>query len=223
MKIKEIPKEIRPREKAISYGIESLSDQELLALIIGSGVANHSALDIADDLLKENLKSLTSLFNSNLESLSSYKGLKKNNALKLLATFELHKRVNSVKYQKSQILSSASEVYDYYKYLEDFEQEVLVLLILDSKFRLKKEKTLYKGTFDSFTINVSEILKELVLAQAKAFILLHNHPDGTPKPSSHDIVATKAIEKSSKNLGVKLVDHIIIFKDGYYSFRKESK
>ena len=73
MKIKEIPKEIRPREKAISYGIESLSDQELLALIIGSGVANHSALDIADDLLKENLKSLTSLFNSNLESLSSNK------------------------------------------------------------------------------------------------------------------------------------------------------
>ena len=160
MRINEIPIESRPREKAARQGIDSLSDQELLALIIGSGVANHSALDIACDLLKENLNSLSSLFNTNFESLSSYKGLKKNNALKLLATFELNKRLNLQKSQKNQVVSSANEVYNRYKYLENYEQEVLIILLLDSKLRLKKEKKLYKGTYDSFTINVNEVLKE---------------------------------------------------------------
>lgn len=223
MKIKEIPEETRPREKAARLGIEFLSDQELLALIIGSGVYGHSALDIASELLSTNFNSLSNLSESSLESLKSYKGLKENNALKLLAAFEFHKRLISSKYHKQEVICSAEQIYSRYKYLESYEQEVLIILMLDSKFRLKKEKTLYKGTYDSFMINVNEVLKELVLGNAKNFILIHNHPDGNKEPSKNDIVTTKTIEKSSKNLGLNLIDHLIIFKDGFYSFKKGNK
>lgn len=223
MKIEEIAKENRPREKAFKDGVESLSNQELLALIIGSGVRGASALEIAGELLSSNFNSLDSLAKMKFESFKSYHGLAKINALKLAAIFELHNRINKEENSEIQTLRSADEVYTKYKYLENYEQEVLIILLLDGKLKLKKEKLLYKGTYNSFSINVSEVLKELVLGEAKYFILIHNHPDGSKKPSEEDILSTNIIEKSSKNLGIKLVDHIIIFKDGYYSFRKEIK
>lgn len=218
MKIADIPLNLRPREKAIRYGIEELSDQELLALIIGSGVKGNSALDIAGELLSSYFNSMYSLSNTNLSSLEEYTGLKKSNALRLLATFEFHHRLNSPKYQKQEQIKSADEVYLRYQYLENYEQEVLILIMLDSKNRIKQEKLLYKGTFDSFSIDVRHIIQEIILAKAKSFILIHNHPDEDKEPSGNDILATKTIENAAKNLGIKLVDHIIIFRGGFYSF-----
>ena len=223
MKISDIPYNLRPREKALRYGIEQLSDQELLALLIGSGGPNNSALEIANDLLSSYLNSMYSLSNASITSLMEHKGLKEGYALRLMATFEFHHRLNSPKYIKEERISSPLDVYSRYKYLEDYDQEVLVILLLDSKSRIKQEKLLYKGTFDSFSIDIREILQQIILAKAKSFVLIHNHPDEESKPSENDIVATKAIEKSAKNLGIKLLDHIIIFKDGYYSFRESNK
>ena len=94
--------------------------------------------------------------------------------------------------------------------------------MLDLKHRIIKEKTLYKGTFDSFSINVKQVIQELILAKAKSFYLVHNHPDEEASPSEDDILATKVIEKTAKNLNIKLVDHIVVFKGGY-SCIKERK
>ena len=94
--------------------------------------------------------------------------------------------------------------------------------MLDLKHRIIKEKTLYKGTFNSFSIDVRQVIQELFLAKAKFFYLIHNHPDEESSPSNEDILATKVIEKASKNLSIKLLDHIVVFKGGY-SCIKERK
>ena len=214
MRISDIPINLRPREKALQYGIEELSDQELLALIVGSGTKGHSAIDIASDLLQTHVNSLELLSSTNYQSLLGYLGLKKSIALRLLATFEFHKRLISNKYQNLVKIESVEDVYFRYKFMEDFEQEVLIILMLDLKHRIIKEKTLYKGTFDTFTIDVRQIIQELILAKAKYFYLLHNHPDEEASPSEDDIIATKVVEKSAKNLGINLLNHLIIFKGG---------
>ena len=215
MKIADIPENLRPREKALRYGIEELSDQELIALIIGSGVRGHSAVDIAGELLSTYAYSLESLSNTNYHSLLGHKGLKESIALRLLATFEFHKRLISNRYQKITKIANEEQVYFRYRYLENFDQEVLIILMLDLKGRIIKEKTLYKGTFDGFSIDVKQIIQELILAKAKSFYLIHNHPDEESRPSEEDIIATKVIEKASKSLSVKLLNHIVIFKGGY--------
>ena len=221
MKISDIPYYLRPREKALRFGVESLSDQELLTLLIGSGGKNNSALEIANDLLSTYCNSLLALSNSNITSLMEHKGLKEGYALRLIATFEFYHRLNSPKYQKAISISSADDVYKRYQYLENFDHEVLIVLMLDSKFRIKQEKQLYKGTFDSFSIDTRQILQEIVLAKAKSFILIHNHPDEEQMASENDIIATKVIEKTASKLGIKMLDHIIIYRGGYYSYRKE--
>ena len=215
MRISDIPENLRPREKALQYGIEELSDQELLALIIGSGVRGHSAIDIAGELLSTYAYSLEALSNTNYQSLLGHLGLKESIALRLLATFEFHKRLISNRYQKITKIDNEEQVYFRYRYLENFDQEVLVILMLDLKGRIIKEKTLYKGTFDGFSIDVKQIIQELILAKAKSFYLIHNHPDEEPIASEEDILATKVIEKASKSLSVKLLNHIVIFKGGY--------
>ena len=215
MKISDIPINLRPREKALHYGIEELSDQELLALIIGSGGRGNSAIDIAGELLKSHAGSMESLSNSNYVSLLGYLGLKKSIALRLLATFEFHKRLDKHRYQEISKIESEEEVYFRYKYFENFDQEILVLIMLDLKKRFIKEKILYKGTSDSFQIDVRDVIRELILAKAKYFYLLHNHPDEENGPSEEDILTTKVIEKAAKNFSIKLLNHLIIFKGGY--------
>ena len=220
MRISDIPENLRPREKALQYGIEELSDQELLALIIGSGVRGHSAIDIAGELLSTYAYSLEALSNTNYQSLLGHLGLKESIALRLLATFEFHKRLISNRYQKITKIDNEEQVYFRYRYLENYDQEVLIILMLDLKGRIIKEKELYKGTFDSFSIDVKQVIQELILAKAKSFYLIHNHPDEEPRASEEDILATKVIEKASKNLSIKLLNHVVIFKGGYLCIKK---
>ena len=217
MKISDIPINLRPREKALHYGIEELSDQELLALIIGSGGRGNSAIDIANELLKTHANSMESLSNTNYQSLLSYLGLKKSIALRLLATFEFNRRLSSYKYKNPCKIESIHDVYFRYQNMENLDHEELVILMLDLKHRIIKEKTLYKGTFDSFEIDIRQILHELVLAKAKFFYLVHNHPDEEGSPSDDDILSTKVVEKAAKNIGIILLDHLIIFKGGFSS------
>ena len=223
MRISDIPINLRPREKAIQFGIEELSDQELLTLIIGSGGRGNSAFDIANELLKSHGNSLEALSNTNYRSLLAYLGLKKSIALRLLATFEFHKRLSSHKYKNVEKIETSEDVYFKYQYLENLEQEIFVILMLDLKHRIIKEKVLYKGTYDSFSIDVRQVIEELILAKAKSFYLLHNHPDEENHPSDDDIIATKVIEKNAKNLGIKLINHLVIFKGGYSCIKKETK
>ena len=215
MKISDIPLNLRPREKALRYGIEELSDQELLALLIGSGGVSNSAMDIAQTLLKTHGNSMAALVEENYASLTGYLGLKESKGLRLLATFEFHKRLISNRYKNMMKIDSIYDIYSRYKNMENLDHEELIILMLNSSKKILKEIVLYKGTFDSFQIDVRQIIQELILAKAKHFALIHNHPDNQTLPSEDDILATKIVEKATKNLGIKLVDHLIIFKGGF--------
>ena len=216
MRIRDLPNEAKPREKALQFGIECLSDAELLAIIIGSGVRNYSALEIANNLLKDHY-TLKNISNTNLETLSKYKGLKKVGSLKLLATFEFYKRLISPLYQSSEQLLDAKQVYSRYKYLESYSQEVLLIIMLDRKRNILKEKMMYVGTSENFDIDAKEIISEILISKCSKFILIHNHPDGDIIPSEEDIFVTSYIGQRAQDFKIKLIDHIIIGKNDYYS------
>lgn len=218
MKIKELPKEARPREKALIYGVETLSDQELLALIIGSGVKNKSALEIGASLL-DSYSSLFYLSKAKSASLKQEFGLSKISALKLEATFELHNRLMSSRYQSLDPIESSEDVYQRYRYLESSDQELLIILMLNTNNQILKEKILYKGTNSFLELNLREIIIELAQNNTRKFYLIHNHPNGESFPSQEDILATSKIANQTKPLGMKMLDHLIIYKNGYYSFK----
>lgn len=220
MKIRELPREIRPREKALHYGIESLSDEELLALLIASGVKGCSAMDISRDLLTTYL-TLSSLANANLSSLEEHFGLSKITALKLMATFEFHNRLNSPSYQHRYLIGSSQDLYERYRYLENFTQEVLAIVMINKKKEIIKEKILYRGTNSDLSISPKEICLEIISSRCSQFVLIHNHPDGSANPSEEDIYATEVIKKTADSLQIRLFDHLIIYPGGYYSFKEK--
>ncbi len=219
MRIKDLPKQSRPREKAIIYGIETLSDEELLAIIIGSGVKNKSAIEIADSLLKT-YANLFCLSKAKLVSLKNEFGLSKISALKLEATFEFHRRLLTSKYQDLSKITSLENIYERYKNLEEHEQELLIVLMLDRYSQILKEKVLYIGTENDVSFNIKEIIIELLQTNTKKFVLVHNHPNGEKTPSEEDILSTSLIAEKTRSLNIKLIDHVIIYKGGYYSFKE---
>lgn len=221
MKIKDLPISLRPREKALHYGIEQLSDEELLAIIIGSGVHGYSALDIAHDLIKTNL-GLNRLVASTYSSLEEQFGLSTNMVLRLLAVFELHNRLNSPMYNHEYKIENSEDIYKRYRYLENYPQEVLGIVMLNKKNVIIKEKILYKGTSEHININPNEIYSELLQSKCKKYVLIHNHPDGNVKPSEEDLLATEVIEKTCHKLLMIMIDHIIIYPGGYYSYRENN-
>ncbi len=217
MKIQEIPKNERPREKALKYGIESITDQELLAIIIGSGVKNKSALEIADSLIKS-YTNISCLSKAKTSLLKKEFGLSQISSLKLEATFELHNRLLRPQYNNLDIVLTSQDVFERYKYLKDENQEFLVLLMLNQKSKIIKEKIMYKGTSSFIELNIKEIMVELLQANTAKLYLIHNHVDSSCKPSEEDIESTLIIQEKARILGIKLIDHIIIHWNGYFSF-----
>lgn len=220
MKISEIPKEIRPREKALRYGIESVSDDELLAILIGSGVKGCSAMDIGRNLLT-NHASLEMLSMCDFSSLEEQTGLSDTLALRLLATFEIHKRLASPMYQNSIFLQASDDIYKRYKYLENYTQEAVMLCILNKKRKIIKEKLMYQGTNDSVLVNPKEVIAEIIKSKCSHFVIVHNHPDGSTMPSDEDIYVTESLKEIGFSFQIKMVDHVIISQGGYYSFIEE--
>lgn len=213
----------KPREKAERFGIESLKDEELLALIIGSGTVGHSVLDIARDLLKDNLY-LWNLMNKPEQYYYTFKGLKKANAFKLLAALEIARRINEKQILRQEETATVSSEYLYRRYflkLSSESQEQLVIVILNKNKQIINEKILYIGNDGEIAVNYRDILRLLMIKNGYYFYLVHNHPNNTFEPSKADITFTKKISEKASQINVKLLDHIIISKDGYYSFLHE--
>ncbi|MDY0345252.1 MAG: DNA repair protein RadC [Bacilli bacterium] len=218
MRIKDLPLEERPREKALRYGIQSLSNIEVLAIVIGSGVKNSSALDIASKLISA-ANGLHFLENCSLEKLQSVSGMKKISSLRLAAVFELFKRVEATRLERSSEVVNAEVIFNKYKL--DFiaeNQEHFVLLLLSRRGMIVGERKLYRGTAEYFPLSVSEILAEVLSNKCFSFIVLHNHPSGEIKPSDDDLISTKILESEAARMKIKFVDHIIIGEKSYFSF-----
>ncbi len=217
IKIKNIIKEERPRERFIKYGVENLSNEELLAIILKNGTREYSVKTLAIKLLNS-LGSIDKLKSSTINSLTKIKGIGRVKAIELLSIVELSKRINMTDINSIK-LNNSKIIFEYFKYIFDNEkQEYFYAIYLDSKSKLISYKLLFKGTINTSCVHPREIFKYAVLESAYSIIVMHNHPSGDPTPSHQDIEVTKSLFKLGKIMAIPVVDHIVFGSDSYYSF-----
>ena len=234
IKMKELPETERPYEKLEQYGEKTLTNAELLAIIIKTGTKEETAVGLAQRILKLNTgkqDNLNFLRDITVEEFMKIKGIGKIKAIQLKAVCELATRMNSVtNYKQKQILRP----YDIAEILIDkmrFEkQEILKVAMLNVKNKLLKIKDVAIGGGNFVTTTIKSVLNEAVKIEAAKIILIHNHPTGDPTPSLQDIEFTDQVEQASKLLGIQLLDHIVIGNANYVSIfnqrekmRKERK
>ncbi len=221
--IKELPTLDRPREKAIRYGLDSLSDVELLTLLISSGYRGSNALQLSNDLLNE-FKGLKNLSEVPISELLKFKGIKEAKALNLKAMFELHNRLLRKEIEEKEDEATSEYLYNKYKsILSNSEQEHLYLVILNSRRKIIREKRLYIGTENNMVFSYKNIWSELIKNNGKYFYLIHNHPGKKCKPSKEDAIFTSELFLESNRMKIPMIDHLIIGNDGYHSFQALKK
>ena len=212
------PVEERPREKAIYYGIETLSNQELVAVILRTGNKEMSVLNLAQFLLDE-IGGFQELKDIDYQRLIQIKGIKQAKAIELMACIELAKRIQSKQSIKNRI-RQPKDAYAYIKNKLMFEkQEKVVLLCLNNHLEIVQDKLLFIGSGDVSLLETKEVFQYTLRSGCNRIILIHNHPSGNPKPSHEDQEITRKIEMMAKHLDIEFIDHIIIGDHCYYSFK----
>ena len=217
MKIKELANNQKPRERLINNGSAHLSDVELLAILINTGRKGFSSLDIANELLKsvESLKQLKAL---SINDLNKVKGIGLYKALILKAAFELGERMHSGSLEEKIQITSPQDVANFMMgKMEHLTQEKFIVLFLNSKNVVIKQKTIFIGTLNSSIVHPREIFSEAIKCASNAIVVLHNHPSGDTTPSKEDISATNRLRECGEILGIDLLDHIIIGDHTYMS------
>ncbi len=221
--IKEIPKIDRPRERLINKGSNSLSDEEILAIILKTGTNNVSAKELASQIIKY-CDGLENLNNITFQELLNIKGIGEAKACLLLAVVEFSKRIKQKQREIIGVkLTSPEIVFNYYQNLGLLSQERFYCLYLDSGKKVIQEKLLFMGTVNYSMVHPRDIFKEAYLLNAVAIICLHNHPSGDVTPSSNDITLTENLKKIGDLFGIEIVDHIIVSENNYYSFLENNK
>lgn len=217
--IEDIPISERPRERLIHYGVESLGNDELLAILLRCGTKDMSVKELSNYILKE-LSSIRDMKQMNYEKLVKIKGIGPAKACQVLAAIELGNRL-SKKYDCVQEIkiANAEEIYFYYKeLLKDKKQECFYCVYLDTRNKIIKDKLLFMGTLNQSLVHPREVFKEAYLCSASSMICVHNHPAGSSEPSRLDIALTEQLGEAGKLLGIPLLDHIIIGNHQYFSF-----
>jgi len=216
-KIQDLPILERPREKALRYGISSLSDVELLAIILATGYQGENVTQVANNLLNSTC-GLYGLSYTSLSDLMKCKGIKENKALILSSVFEIHNRLIKRESERDETIINSEYLYNKYKNeLNHYSQEVLILIIVDKKNSPIYETILYKGNDSNIMFSPKDIWRELLTHKGKGYYLIHNHPSGDHNPSKEDITLTADLLRESKKLKVNLLDHIVVGENGYTS------
>jgi DNA repair protein RadC len=216
MKIKDISLNNRPRERMMFDGINSLSDSEILAIILQNGSYGENVIDLSNKIISK--FGLEKLSSCSLEELKEIKGIGNAKACKLLACFNLAKRINSGKIIGI-TFNKPKDVANYYKHKIGFEKkEYFYAVFLDTKNKIISEKLISIGTLNSSLVHPREIFKEAIKVSAASLILVHNHPSGSCDPSDEDLKVTKIISDSGDLIGIKLLDHVIVSYSGFWSW-----
>ncbi len=215
MKIKDLPKQNRPRERFLKYGAETLSDAELFSIILRTGTLEENVIDMSNRLIKE--YGLDKLFECSLKELQKIKGMGPGKAMQILAMAELRKRYSQSKNIIKKI-TCAKNVFDYFhERLKDKKEEHFYILMLNTQNYLIGEQLISKGILDSSIVHPREIFKPAIKNSASKIILVHNHPSGDPTPSQEDLEITRKLIKSGEELGIRVVDSIIIAEDKFWN------
>lgn len=220
MKIEDIPYSERPREKALLHGISTLSNVELLAIIIRNGTKNNSAIEVAYEVINS-FKSLNNLMNCSISELNQIKGLNNAKSIAILASLEFAKRCTLITKSNRIHIDNASSVFELLKdKYRNEQQENFVILFLDSRNNLICEYLLFKGSVSSSMIHPRDIFREACKNNANRLIVVHNHPSGNPSPSESDLKTTKSLVEISHLIAIPIIDHIILGDHTYFSFKE---
>lgn len=228
MTIKELPQSERPYEKLELYGEKSLSNAELLAIIIKTGTKENTSVDIARQILNLNemydKTNLSFLRDLSIEEITKIKGMGRVKAIQLKAICELANRMNSPSnYKNTQVKEPNDIVKILMNEMQYEKREIAKIILLNNKNNILKIKDIAIGGNNFVTIGMKDILTEAVRENAPKIILVHNHPSGNSTPSNQDYEVTKKLETSAKILGIELIDHIVIGKSEYTSIKTIEK
>ncbi|MFD9624916.1 RadC family protein [Peribacillus muralis] len=221
MLIRDYPKEERPRERFLQDGPESLSNQELLALLLRTGTKEESVLHLAGRLINS-VKGLRLLKEASVEELIGIKGIGEAKAIHILASVELGRRMNQLNDQDRYVIRSPEDGANYcMEEMRFLSQEHFVCLYLNTKNQVLQKTTVFIGSLNASIVHPREVFKEAFRRSAASIICLHNHPSGDPTPSREDIEVTKRLVECGRIIGIEVLDHIIIGEHKYVSLKEK--
>ena len=219
--IKEIPLNDRPREKMAANGAAVLTDAELIAILLRTGTAEKSAIDIASEMTADGglYKRLAGI--TRINELTNIKGLGQAKAATVLAALEIGRRIASAKPLEKIHLSCPQDVADFLMpRLRYAAKEQFVVILLNNKNKVIGTEVVSEGSLSSSIVHPREVYAPAILHHAAAIMVAHNHPSGDPKPSTEDTEVTRMLARSGKVLGIPMIDHVIIGDGNYYSFQE---
>ncbi len=222
--IKDLPLDERPREKMMLQGASALSDAELLAILIGSGNAEETAVGLMQRVLMDCQYSLNMLGRMTIDDLMSrYKGIGEAKAITLLAACELGSRRRREEVMERKKIGNSFDAYEYFSSMRDLALEECHILMLRQNHSIIGEAVISKGGIAGTAVDVREVMRHAVLNRATAIVLCHNHPSGNLRPSREDDQLTKNVGDACRVMNIQLVDHIIVADTGYYSYQEEGR
>lgn len=220
--IKEWPLDERPREKAIKFGISTLSNSELMAILIGSGTPDDSAVGLMRKVLASCNDSIARLSRLTVDDLCLFKGIGPAKALTIVAACELWKRREGDDISRTKYINSSIDLFNYFHpMLCDINIEQCHVLMLNSKNGVIDSALIGSGGLTATTVDVRLVMREALMKRATAIALCHNHPSGNTSPSREDNDLTKNLRDACKVMNIRFLDHIIVAGDRYYSYNDE--
>lgn len=217
-------KEDRPREKMSELGAEALSNAELLAILIGSGSTDDSAVDLMKKVLADCNNNLNTLGKKTIQELMHYKGIGEAKAITILAACELGKRRQAETPEERPDLGSATRIYRHMHHLmQDLDVEEFWVLLMNQHYRLIKKVCISHGGITETAVDIRIVIREAVLANATILAVCHNHPSGSLSPSHADDELTKSIQRACELMRIYFMDHVIVTDGQYYSYHEVGK
>lgn len=219
--IRDFPENERPRERFEQSGPESLSNHELIAILLRTGTKDESVLQLSNRLLTS-FDGLRLLKDATLDEITAIKGIGKAKAIQVLAAVEIGRRISNLSYDDRYVIRSPEDGANYVMNdMRFLSQEHFVCLYLNTKNQVLHKKTVFIGSLNASIVHPREVFKEALRRSAASVICLHNHPSGDPQPSREDIEVTKRLVESGKIIGIEVLDHLIIGENKFVSLKEK--
>jgi len=216
--IPEWPEEERPRERLYRYGPESLSDAQLLAILLRTGDTRRSAVGVAMELVSR-FRDLRELGRAGVNEISQVPGIGKAKAAQVVAAMELGKRVQAFPLKTGDLIRGSRDVFEScHPYMRDLRKEVFRVVLLNGKNRVIRTVTISEGSLTSCPVHPREVFVPAVRESSAAILLVHNHPSGDPSPSREDIEISRRLLEAGEMLGIPVLDHVVMGDGKYFSF-----
>ena len=224
LNINQWAEEDRPREKMMALGAQGLSDAELLAILIGSGNTEESAVDLMKHILADCNNNLNTLGKMTIYDLMQYNGIGEAKAITILAACELGKRRQMEKPEERPDLGTATKIYNHmHPVLQDCDVEEFWILLMNQNHRLIKKLRISHGGITEVSVDIRIIMREAVLANATILAVCHNHPSGNLRPSEQDNQLTYALQQACNLMRIQLMDHVILTDGAYFSYHETGR